>query len=74
MSSSHPEEKRRQRGGQSERAGGGAALTGHPVVVQFSPQVLLSGQQRLQGELQLLPVERLLHAQILRSNRRSVTS
>lgn len=43
-------------------------LTGHPVVVQFALQVLLAGHERLQGELQLLPVERLLHAEILRGN------
>lgn len=40
-----------------------AALTRRPVVIQFAFEVV--GAERLQSELQLLPVERLSHAQLL---------
>lgn len=41
-------------------------LTVHPVVVQFALQVVVLWAESLQSELQLLPVERLLHAQLLK--------
>lgn len=41
-----------------------AALTRRPVVIQFAFRVV-AGAERLQRELQLLPVERLSHAQLL---------
>jgi len=42
------------------------SLTGHPVVVQLALQILFLWPESLQGELQFLPVERLLHAYLLR--------
>lgn len=41
-----------------------AGLTGHPVVIQFAFEVVVRAE-RLQRELELLPVERLSHAQLL---------
>lgn len=41
-----------------------AALTRGPVVIQFAFRVV-DGAERLQRQLQLLPVERLSHAQLL---------
>lgn len=41
-----------------------AALTRRPVVIQFAFRVVVRAE-RLQRELQLLPVERLSHAQLL---------
>lgn len=41
-------------------------LTGHPVVVQFALEVVLLRPESLQGELELLPVQRRLHAELLR--------
>ena len=40
-------------------------LTGDPVVVQLALAVLLFGAQCLEGQLQLLPVQRVLNAKLL---------
>lgn len=44
--------------------GGRAVLTGHPSVIQL-PREVVGGAKRLQRQLELLPVQRLPHAQLL---------
>lgn len=43
-------------------------LTGHPVVVQFALVVILLRAQGLQGQLELLPVQRVFNAQLLNTH------
>lgn len=48
-------------------------LTGDPVVVQFALEVVVLRPERLQSQLQLLLVERLLHAQLLLGSTTTIT-
>lgn len=65
MSSSHPESSSAQAGTRAAVMAAAAGLTGHPAVVQFALEVVV-GTERLQRQPELLAVERLPHAQLLR--------